>query len=276
MSQDQQLPHGYDKWRIGDSDPRGETIKSIVGQQETFIVYFVTGGWLNWFYDADQHPNMYKVEAAAQVLLNRGRSWISERRLFSEFRNHVAAGMVSALSSRAAAPEMQEHFRTAEGFLQVFVSKRHQIIFLLSTIFASALLGGVLSATSSFDFLQISSNHKHFLIGVSAGGFGALLSVLTRFQRLEASLTNFFSPSHIALEGFIRIFLGASFGFLLILLQKAGILLSIADSNLNFIALGAVVAGFNERLVPSLLGEMEYFYGLRSSNFAKHGEKRDA
>jgi len=252
----------YDEWRVGDLDPRNEEIKNICGQRESFVVYFVKGGWLNWFYDAEKVKGAHRLEAGAQILLNRGKSWIRQKKEFGEFRNVVAAAMVHGLSDLEDQKGFDGCFKDAESFLNIRSKATYQITFVISALLSAFIFGGLLFFLATYDGLAFNELHRHLHLGGASGAYGALLSMLIRAKKLEPEIYSYDSRQYVMLESSLRIMLGISFGFLLVLLQKAGLLLHIADKNVYFVALGSIVAGFNERLVPALLSDMEGMYGL--------------
>lgn len=257
--------HSYLDWKVGQLDARNEEIRNICGQTQNFIVYFVRGGWLNWFYDAVRVKGAHKLESAAQVLLNKGRSWIRVQKDFGEFRNIVAAGMVHGLSNLEDGKPFDGCFKDAEDFLRVRSKSTYQVFFVLTSVVATIISAGLLFSVGSYDGIELSELHRHLFYGGASGAYGALLSILVRASRLEPDAFSYASRVYVTLEALIRIGLGISFGFLLVLLQKAQVLISIANGNVYFMVLGAIVAGFSERMVPSLLSEMEGLYGLDRS-----------
>jgi hypothetical protein len=255
----------YESWKVGDLDPRNEKIKNICGQRDTFIVYFVQGGWLNWFFDAKKIAGAHMLEATAQILLNQGRSWIRDKREFGEFRNVVAAAMVHGLSNLEVGKPYEECFKNADEHLKVRSKSTYRITFVLSAVASALLIGGIFFTLATLDNLVTSQLHRHLFLGGAAGAYGALLSMLIRASKLEPESFSHDSKPYVILESAIRILLGVSFGFILVLLQKAGVLLQIAGDNTYFVALGSIIAGFNERLIPALLADMEGLYGINKS-----------
>lgn len=249
-------------WKVGGKDFNDENITEIVGQNEFFIVYFVKPGWLKWQFESKTIKGAHKLEAAAQIALNQGKSWIKAKREFKEFRNIVASGMVTGLSNLQNGEDYQSALDEANAFLAQRKKSTYQLTFVLSATASVMVLGGSLVLVYLLaDELSIHSNHRHLLLGASAGCYGAWLSMMIRARGIEASIEKFSSRLTIAIESVIRVGLGLSFGLLLITLQKAGLLLTIAESNVYFLSLGGVIAGFNERFIPALLAEVEKAYG---------------
>jgi hypothetical protein len=255
----------YSEWKVGDRDARNEDIKNVVGQRPNFIVYFVKGGWLNWFYDSENVPGAHMLEASAQILLNKGKSWIRSKKDFGEFKNIVASAMVHGLSSLEEGKTYDGCFEDAESYLRVRSKATYQILFVLSSVLTATIVGGAMFAAAELDLSSLNGTQRNLLLGGAAGAYGALLSILIRANKLEPETFSYAARLYVVLESVIRIGLGISFGFLLVLLQKAQILLSVADHNVYFMVIGAIVAGFNERLVPALLSEMEGLYGIDKS-----------
>jgi len=247
----------YDRWKVGSFDDANEEIIYVTGHSSAFIVYFVKGGWLKWNYDASKVVGAHKIEARAQVLLNKGKSWIKDKADFAEYRNAIAAGMVHGLSHLEEREVADGVFDAAKEFLAVHAKSVNQGYFVISALLSTVLTAGPMSIIFALNWQDIEQIYMHLLIGAIAGTFGALLSLLIRFRRAEPELETYAARRYVILESLIRIVIGLIFGALLVLLQEGGLLLTVAKDNLCFTACLAFVAGFSERMIPALLAEIE-------------------
>ena len=103
---------------------------------------------------------------------------------------------------------------------------------------------------------QFGKDHIYqILVCTSFGSLGALLSVLQRFQSIY--IPKYSSWRYIGLRSLTRILLGAIFGGLFIVMQKAGIILNLISSNVFLLYLFSFLSGFSERFIPDLIDKMQ-------------------
>lgn len=247
----------YDRWKVGSLDDANEEIIYVTGHSSAFIVYFVKGGWLKWNYDASKVVGAHKIEARAQVLLNKGKSWIKDKADFAEYRNAIAASMVHGLSHLEEREVADGVFDAAKELLAVHAKSVYQGYFVVTAILSTVFTAGPLSLVLALNWHQIEQIYMHVLLGAIAGTFGAFLSLLIRFRRAEPELETYASRRYVILESLIRIVIGVIFGALLVLLQEGGLLLTVAKNNLCLTVCLAFVAGFSERMIPAVLAEIE-------------------
>ena len=99
---------------------------------------------------------------------------------------------------------------------------------------------------------------RDLLVGAVFGVGGAWVSILERAQRL--TLKPFEPPSYFAFQGATRIILGAVFGVFIVIVLKAGLVLTILHDTSWGLACAAFVAGASERLVPEMVRSIEGTY----------------
>jgi hypothetical protein len=96
------------------------------------------------------------------------------------------------------------------------------------------------------------------MLGTAIGSLGALVSVLLRSDELTIDVSA--GPRVHYFEGALRIIIGCIAGFLFALAIKSNILLGTinnSDKSLSLLLLICIVAGASERLLPSLIRQLE-------------------
>jgi hypothetical protein len=119
---------------------------------------------------------------------------------------------------------------------------------------AIALLSAL--AVSLFGFLslkELTPDGYSTLMGTLVGGLGAWLSVIQRSRSTELDVAA--GPVRHHVEGALRILTGILGSFLVALAIRAG--LSLPGKDLSVIMVIGMVAGASERLVPSLIEQIE-------------------
>jgi hypothetical protein len=83
------------------------------------------------------------------------------------------------------------------------------------------------------------------------GSLGAFASVFSRLKDINTE--GFYSKRYVCLQAFIRIMLGFLFGQLSYLLINGNIILGFLANSKNSLLIAALIAGFNERMIPEAL-----------------------
>lgn len=94
-------------------------------------------------------------------------------------------------------------------------------------------------------------NWSPYVIAVSCGGLGALLSVLQKLWEKDA--IDRCPMYYFSLEGAVRVFLGMICGAIALTLIRGNLVAGVAAGNMYAVASLCVVAGFVERFIPGIL-----------------------
>jgi hypothetical protein len=153
--------------------------------------------------------------------------------------------------------------RNAEVFLKARSRERAIFWYLSAAMIATALLlaGGLRAwayRESVAAALGFSEGVVDLLLGAAVGSFGALLSVLLRSKDLcidfsAGRFVHFF-------EGTLRMLVGAAAGFVFALAIKSNVLVGSvnnSEKSLPIMLLICIIAGASERLLPSLIKQLE-------------------
>jgi hypothetical protein len=144
----------------------------------------------------------------------------------------------------------------AEAFLSARSRERARIWSLASTALTTVLLGGL--GFLLFWALRGRPATAELSLAAGAGTLGAFVSVLLRSANLG---TDVFAGSRVHyVDGAMRVVVGAAAGLIFTLAIKADLLLGLvnrSENRLAVLAIVALVAGASERLLPSLIRQLE-------------------
>jgi hypothetical protein len=244
-------PPKIEDYAPGAKDEYGLTIKTVVGKHRHLVVYITDKDSVGWRYH--QLPEWLRPAVAEfQKLTGLARSCLGKK--------HIQRGTVLLAQALYAAllstqgDDVLGHFLQARTFIY---EKSTQATRLLYTVLTVAC--GIIIISLAFLIYDYWPYHEDlrpaFSVAVAGGVIGALVSVMQRLKDLPIDPLD--SRFVLALNGIIRLGLGACFGFLFVVAVKANIVLG-HFANDNWALLGlAAGAGFTERWVPELLGHHE-------------------
>ena len=163
-------------------------------------------------------------------------------------RNERAVANV-AETTRAHLKEIEKYYRKA-------AARSGQIVYV-----GGVLLGMVPMVVLAFLAWLLIANAKDFnspagigLLCFSAGGVGAMVSVMSRMSTGRVQLDWEFGKDTLRTLGALRPFVGAVFGLITFLALKSGIVnLTAGDGSSYYYIVFAFVAGFSERFAQDML-----------------------
>lgn len=257
------VPPIWKDWTVDGSDDNGEKIQRVIGSCEYYYVYYGENGWLNWRYSYECICRPHQIVAESQIILNSGKAGLVSTEEFKRLRLLVATAMIAAFENYREGEVLQNYFLEARKYLdQNNKQKYRQYYFSISTvvtIFLVLLLLLVVREQPAW----LTDNQEHLLVGSICGCFGAYMSVLHRFDTFGQAVEQYKGMYSIVIEALSRLLIGFGFGAIIIVCHKAGILFPNDASNLYFIALAGLIAGFNERFVPTILARADSIVGSR-------------
>ncbi len=239
-------------YRVGDvSRSTGSPISEILYRSEKSFIFLDPADRLQCEFDEGACIEGDDTMAQASDLVCQARLNHFSRRIRRRALGLIASGLTRALDTRTAG-EKTDFFRDAREFLRFRRREGLQFVYLLS-----ALLGVVvISAVSLLSpLLAIDATGRSFLLAAHFGSVGALISISQRSRKI--AIPRYASRFYAVAGGGSRIFFGAVFGAALLLLQKAGLVLHLLDANAYALYAASLVAGFSERLIPELIGQIE-------------------
>lgn len=239
---------GYD---VGSKTGTGDTIKEILHRSNKSFIFIDQDERLQWEFDneiaVDGDASISQAIDLLAQLNDIGFKGKQRRRVLS---------LIGAALSRAFDERMPgsatDFFKDARDLLFNHRSETLQIVYVASAFVATAIfsavgfIGGYLAGNAII---------QSFFYAASLGSIGALISLSERFR--EIPITKYTSQTYTVFGGAARIFFGALFGIIMVLLQRGGLVLTVIQDNSFATASLAFVAGFSERLIPELLGNIE-------------------
>lgn len=239
-------------YKIGDvSQSTGSKIAEVLYRSEKSFIFLDPAGRLQCEFDERACIDGDNSMAQASDLVCQARLNHFSRRIRRRALGLIASGLTRAFDTRGAG-DKTDFFRDAREFLRFRRREGLQFVYLLS-----ALLGVVVISAVSFlsPLFAIETTGRSFLLAAHFGSVGALISISQRSRKI--AIPRYASRFYAVAGGGSRIFFGAVFGAALLLLQKAGLVLHLLDSNAYALYAASLVAGFSERLIPELIGQFE-------------------
>jgi hypothetical protein len=246
-------PKKCKSFSVGEVTPTGATVKEILIASDKCFLYIDEADDLGCeFEETTCVDGDLSIREATDLYGQMKASAVNRERA----TQLIAAALSHALEDRRAG-DGRDFFVDPKELLTTTRLEQFQATYLATSfiaaivLFLAALLPTLLGQTKMDDVLRAGA----------FGAAGALLSVLLRFRQLVVS--RYSSKKSVVIEGVVRVVLGVAFGVLFLILQKGELLMTIASSNAYATACLAAVAGFSERLVPSLIESLEGQVGLR-------------
>lgn len=261
--------------KAGDLDPElNKTIEEVVLCTEDFIVYIDTELAVQWR-TADQHeaPEYCGEVLNVVAMLEAQSGFISDPATLRVIRRRIGEGLARCFSGNP-----KKNSLAALSDVELDLKARNKEIswkwyFLSAMRLTSGLVLCFAILWLMRDYVKAHTGKVAFevTLGVLCGGLGALLSVISRSNRIIMD-ANAGKPLH-ELEGLSRIGAGLIGALLVALSIKAGLILGgthFSGSSFALLLACCMVAGASERLVPSLVVSFE-----RISAPEKRGHRSD-
>jgi hypothetical protein len=237
------------KYRVGDNGDAGDRIVSIFQRSRQCIVFLNPDGNPQWEY----HPSCVDAEASSTVamaLIIQVNTAVlrlgTKRRLFGI----IADSLAYALDTRVA-NDTRDFFQSVRAAVEGAQREALHLTYLAASTAAAGVIAGTLLPLAVNLFAE---PYRVFAICVAMACLGALVSVWLRFAKIP--IQSYTSHLYTAIGGISRVVFGAFFGAAFLLLQRAGLVLTILNDEYA-LAAAALVAGFSERLIPELLASFE-------------------
>lgn len=241
------VPKKCKRYSVGETTPTGATVKEILITSDKCFLFIDEVGELGCeFEETTCVDGDFSIREAMDLYVQMKSSGVP----LTKAIQLVAAALSHALEDRRES-DKRDFFVDPRELLITARLEHFQATYLLTSfvtltvLLLAALLPTLLGATKANDIVRAGA----------FGASGALLSVLLRFRQIVVS--KYSSKKYVVIEGIVRVVLGMAFGILFLMLQRGGLLMTVASSNDYATSCLAVVAGFSERLVPSLIEGIE-------------------
>lgn len=248
--------------KAGDVDPElNKTIDEIVLSTKYFIVYVDSEQAVQWR-TTDHHtmPEYCGEVLNAVAALEAKSQFISDSKALRIVRRRIGEGLARCLDGYPKENSLAT-LREVELELKIRNKEISWKWYFLSAMKLTAVL---VFSFAVFWLLRdqvracVGTAAFEVILGTICGAFGALLSVMSRSNRLIMDANA--GKSLHQLEGLSRIGAGLIGALLVALSIKAGIILGgtrFSGNSLALLLAFCIVAGTSERLVPSLISTFE-------------------
>jgi hypothetical protein len=236
------LPGPYDGFKPGARDSFDRLIKTIIGRHRHMVVYITSDGAVGWDYQ-DLPERLRPAVVEFQTLEGLAKFCLSED-LYPTATNLLAKALYAGLLCKDGQNPI-EKFEEVRGFIVERARGRARLYYILWSLLFVSLSGSLILYHSQWHMPGIP------LVGILGGLLGSLISIIQRGSKLPVD--PLCSVAHLALQGFIRLVLGAIFGAFLVSASKADLTLGNFSEDTWALFGFSVAAGFSERFVPDLL-----------------------
>jgi hypothetical protein len=268
-----EYPFAFYTLQEGDKDPTlGKDVDWLIDSDKDYIVYIDKQGYVEWNMNHNDMlgpatgPSLNKIAwlEAVDTSHLKHRQIESYQRMIGE---GVARLFQKNLSAAQAAFDVADTWITARNneVARRWYLRGAGIVALLSLVAVCILAAHIEASRAKF-----SPVGYNILMGTAMGGLGAWLSVIQRSRRTELDVAA--GPLLHHLEGAFRIIAGTLGAFLVALAIQADLINGAKEflKGLPAIMVVCMVAGTSERLVPSLIEQIE------SRAMARNGRARPA
>ena len=234
-------------WTIGSQDFDGEEIKNIIEQSNYFIVYYVNPGWLKWEYINKCIYYPHKLINETQILLHDGKNAFKDKQQLAILKDQIAADLAHAFEANGFDCELADLFKNSRSIVKEkseYKSKAHYFYISISFTLLFWCITFLISTLNNKELF-------HLAIGGAGGALGSYISTMQRFGQIKTE------KRWIVHETLSRLVMGSVFGIVWIICQKTNIIFGFLSGNNYFLALGGIMAGLNERFIPTLLSKAE-------------------
>ncbi|MGZ4778522.1 MAG: hypothetical protein ACXV5L_04950 [Thermoanaerobaculia bacterium] len=223
----------------------GTVIEEIIAQTAECGVFLTKKNGIHWEYNPAACVDATDSIGVAVELMTEARSSFFRGSVKRRALALVAIGLAKALQERREG-DGRDFFAGA----RLFIVARHRELLHLSYVVWAAVMTAIIAAVGITLAVRVPAT-RDFAVAAALGSIGALVSVMQRFRSIQ--IDRYSSSAPTAMAGMSRALLGAIFGGLLILLNRADLVLSVASNRPFLLPAAAFIAGLCERLIPDLL-----------------------
>jgi hypothetical protein len=256
----------YNDYKVGDPDDQsGSKIKSIIFQNDAFIVFITDELKINWWGSPDfNYPKDFGFITNKVYMLNDliDKTFVHKKRRleYKELVGEAIARAVDEKDSKSALVLLNE----TEIRLKSHCKERTRMAYILWAFKTACLLIILLflSLLAKDNILKLLNNsHNSYLILNASllGGVGAFISSFFRFKNYEGAIDSGLAIHR--LDGFLRIFYGGVAGLVVALAIKANLLFGFINNSETYsfyiILFLSMVGGASESFVPHIIKNIE-------------------
>lgn len=260
MQNEQESPPPFVFLKIGEFDPvLGNKVHTLISQSQYFCIYLDEDLSTQWFGHIEITEKHSRVLNQVAILETKSE-FIEDIKSLYSVRRKIGDALARAFDG---------HFQSADELFE-FISKEVEIknneisrgwYFNTTYLICIALFILLLLAWAGRESISFTFGMKAFHVGIGAiiGAQGALLSVISRSEKIKLDATS--GKSIHVTEGICRVTAGLIGGAILALLLKAGLIFSgiklHGESKLAFLMILSFSGGLSERIIPSFIKKLE-------------------
>lgn len=240
----------HNTFTVGQRSPLGPTIDRILGRSRNYLVW-TSEGRIAFHFNPPLPQHMRpalgefrRLATAANIVLAKEHKAAAHELL--------AAGLNYAFSTPAG-EDAAAGLAPAQSFIDTRGRERARMNFLFFTIAASIVVFFILYAVKYW-VTAVPAYQKEIAFGGMAGLIGAAISLAQRGEDLR--IDPFSAPAHKAFDGILRALLGMIFGMIVVVAARSNVAFGIGMRSPYTMFILALVGGFSERLIPSVLNRL--------------------
>jgi hypothetical protein len=242
-------PPDWVGYTVGGTDVHGARIKDVLHVSAACAVYITDDDSLGWHADDAFCTDPSSSAAEANELLTELKAAIGTKSVVRRGIRIIGGELARAFFQRGAHPTY-DFFQRGREFIEGRRRESLHIKYVVAAFVTTIVLASVCTVIGA-----AVGTGSVFYLAAALGSGGSFVSVAHRFRSIP--IERFSSGIYTVIAGVSRAILGAQFGALLVLFQKAGLLLSVAADHPYLLFAAAFVAGFSERLIPDVLERLE-------------------
>jgi hypothetical protein len=240
-----------DEYKKGDESECGSIIGDILGATHDIIVFLTSNGTLAWE-NNDKYHNSHFSELLE--IFDREKARIKAIVPREKYRHQFRAQLGSAFyncvrdpSDTSAVHRLRRQVMDLEADLGFYSRTRYLILSFIESAFFGVML---------ICLLCVDHSHADLWLALAGGVLGVFLSIIFSLQRVRAIGKSTIIQQHFV-DSLMRVIFGCLCGLVAYIFSKAGVAGSFFTSTDYGTMTFSIIAGFSERLIPSIITNLE-------------------
>jgi hypothetical protein len=250
MSTENQSVPSWFEYLPGGENSRKQRISSITSCSRFAIIYHIENKLTFTIESLSNIQYSERYITQARALETRANLLLTENQ-FKYAETLITQSLACALDSGDEKPN-DHYFDESELYIESALNENSHFMYLIAAIILTAT-----SFVSPIVFIFLSHNRflLNMLLGGSFGSLGALVSIIQRFPSIP--LPKYATERSILLKSSSRITIGYTFGFIFVIMNAAGLVLSSITVNTAVLCAFSFIVGLSERAFPEIVNAAE-------------------